>query len=654
MAENSTVQSDQKTSTRAARGSTPQEKASATKAKSSVPRSDAAQSDTGTSRSDSATLKTASKTTTKPKTTTDTIPPKATATKPKTTTPPKAGTTDSSQTSGAFSDSAPQISAKNDGKQDGAKDEVVLNQNFHIPSALLKFIPYDSAELYKIVPLDLQDEVLYVGAVNPTDLDARDALNFITSGHGFEYRIQKIDETFFRTLLNQYDSPDLDVEGTLAQIEEGEDDNVLLGIGDDEEGATDTSDIIREEAPTIKLVSNILAQAVVKGVSDIHVEPGEKTAAVRYRIDGVLQDHLRFSKRILDSFVARIKILSNLRIDERRRPQDGRFSSRIRNNPVDFRVAIFPTVNGEKIILRVLDKEKGLRDLTSVGFEESAYKVVLRAIQRPYGLVLATGPTGAGKTTTLYAILNMIDRVNQSIVSLEDPVEYRLDGVNQSNIRPEIGYTFATGLRSVLRTDPDQIFVGEIRDKETAHLAVQAALTGHLVYSTMHTNNAISAVSRLINFGIDPFLLAPTLLLVIGQRMVRRLDGEGREMPITSAMRTHLEKQFEDLPQRYKSMIPDFTAFRDPVPSQESPSGMRGRIGVFEVFEVNEESRSIIFSEPNESKIFDAVRKDGFMTMAEDAIVKSLKGIIPFSEAMKVGNEGALALGDEGEVIQDR
>ena len=526
---------------------------------------------------------------------------------------------------------------------DGVPD---VNANYQIPSKLFKFIPHESAELYKIVPLKQEDTTLYVGAVNPGDLDARDALNFITTGQGLQYKVQKIEETVFQALLKQYEGADFSMDETLEQLVDEGEESVLLDIGE-EDDAQQNDDVIREEAPIIKLVSTILAQAVSKGVSDIHVEPNEKFAAVRYRLDGILQHQMQFSRKILDSFVARIKILANLRIDERRRPQDGRFSSRIGDSRVDFRVAIFPTVNGEKVILRVLDKNKGLRDLASVGLAEHAYESVLRAIKRPYGLVLATGPTGAGKTTTLYAILSMIDRVNQSIVSLEDPVEYRLDGVNQSSIRPEIGYTFATGLRSVLRVDPDQIFVGEIRDKETANLAVQAALTGHLVYSTLHTNSAIGAVSRLLNFGIDPFLLAPTLSLVIGQRMVRRLDGEGKDLPVSAGMKAHLDKKFADLPQRYRSKIPDFTSFRDAVPSARSPSGMRGRIGVFEVFEVDEEIRTIIFDNPSEVKMYEAARKNGFMTMGEDAIVKGLKGLIPFSEAVKIGNEGVFGVEEE-------
>lgn len=521
-----------------------------------------------------------------------------------------------------------------------ASDAVGITKGYKIPGELFKFIPYASAELYKIVPLDKKHDVLYIGAVDPNNLDARDALNFITTSQNLQCKIQKIEENTFKNLLEQYGDTDLGMEEALGDLEEGDD--VLLGVDEADAVETDAENLIREEAPVIKLVSTILAQAVTKEVSDIHVEPNDKTATVRFRLDGILQDRLKFSRTVHDSFVARIKILANLRIDERRRPQDGRFSSKIKDNRVDFRVAVFPTVNGEKVILRVLDRQKGLRSLSDLGFEEWAHKRVLDAIKKPYGLILSTGPTGAGKTTTLYSILSMADRKNQNIISLEDPVEYRLEGVNQSNIRPEIGYTFAAGLRSVLRADPDQIFVGEIRDKETAQLAVQAALTGHLVYSTLHTNSAIGSISRLLNFGIDPFLLAPTLSLVIGQRMVRRLDGEGKEMPISESIHSHLEERFADLPQRYKSRIPEFTSFREAVPTENNPSGMHGRIGIFEVFEVDNEIRSIIFDNPSETKIYNAARKKGFFTMAEDAFVKGLKGLISYSETMKISNEGIL------------
>lgn len=526
-----------------------------------------------------------------------------------------------------------------------------LTKNYRVVSDLLYFIPQESAELYSIVPLVKRDNLLIVGAVDPSNLDARDALNFITMSQGMEYKIQQITKEQFDGILQQYGQSDMAMSEALGQIEEQHD--VVFGVEDG--GGVNAKDFIREEAPVIKLVSTILAQAVAKGASDIHIEPLESLALVRYRLDGILQKELDFPSAVHDSLIARIKILSNLRLDERRRPQDGRFFSIIRDNRVDFRVATLPTSNGEKVTLRVLDRQRGLRTLSDLGLGESAHKKVLEIMRRPFGLILATGPTGAGKTTTLYALLNDTDRDTKNIVSLEDPVEYRLEGINQSNIRPEIGYTFATGLRSILRGDPDQILVGEIRDKETAHLAIQAALTGHLVYSTMHTNTAIGALARLINFGIEPFLLAPTLSMIIGQRMVRRLDGDGKEVPAGRAMVAQLEKQFKDLPQRFKSQVPDFTSFREAVPTEDSPSGMHGRIGVFEALHIDDEIRSVILENPEEGEIYRAARKKGFVTMAEDAIIKGLRGVIPLSEVVKVSNERVLSemhAGDASEEVE--
>ena len=521
------------------------------------------------------------------------------------------------------------------------KDAVTVTPGYKVMKDLFDFIPRDSAEHYKIVPLARKENTLHIGTTDMHNLDARDALNFITTSQGLEYVMQEITEEQFENILSQYgESSSISMNAALEELEEQHD--VILGVEEDDK--TDFSeDIIREEAPIIKLVGTILSQAVDKSASDIHIEALESQSIVRYRIDGVLQEQLRFAKRIHESLVARIKIVSNLRLDERRRPQDGRFATKIRKGRVDFRVATFPTANGEKVILRVLDKQKGMLEIVDLGFSEEGHDILLRAVNRPYGLILATGPTGSGKTTTLYALLNTLDKKKDNIVSLEDPVEYQMEGINQSNIRPEIGYTFATGLRSVLRGDPDQILVGEIRDKETAQLAVQAALTGHLVYSTLHTNTAIGAISRLNNFGIDPFLLAPTLSLIIGQRMMRRLDGEGKEVPVSGALRSYLDKKFEDLPQKWKSELPDFVSFRDIVPTDANPTGMRGRIGAFELFEVDEEIRSLILENPAESALYGAARKKGFITMGEDAAVKGLKGIVPFSEVVRISNEDALS-----------
>lgn len=520
------------------------------------------------------------------------------------------------------------------------EDGIHITNNFHVANEVLEFIPHESAELYKMVPIAKRNNVLYIGLVDIKNIDARDALNFITLNQGVDYKIQKITKAQFQIVLDQYGKANTAVSDALEQLEEEH--SVVLGI-DDEDVSSVSKGFLKEEAPVIRLVSTILAQAVAKEVSDIHIEPFDTYALVRYRLDGILQEELRFPRRVHDSLVARIKILSNLRLDERRRPQDGRFSSTIKKNRVDFRVATFPTSNGEKVILRVLDKQKGLRDLGELGFSESVYESVLKATKKPHGLILATGPTGAGKTTTLYALLNILDKKTKNIVSLEDPVEYSLSGINQSNIRPEIGYSFASGLRSVLRGDPDQILVGEIRDKETAQLAIQAALTGHVVYSTLHTNTAIGAVSRLINFGIDPFLLAPTISLIIGQRMSRKLDGEAKDLLVTSGMKKYIDNKFSDLPQVYKSIIPEALSFKEALPRQDNPTGLKGRVGIFESLEINEEIKSIILDSPTEKSIYTAARKSGFITMQEDAIIKGLKGTIPLTEVVKIGNEGALA-----------
>lgn len=534
--------------------------------------------------------------------------------------------------------------------------KIRVTKGYKVPKELFKYIPKESAELYKIIPLLLKDGVLYVGAVNPKDLDARDILNFITTSQGVDYEIQEVAEDLFSALLVQYQNADENIADALEDLKEQ--DGIVLGV-EEEDVEADAEDVALKEAPVIKLVGSILEQAVSKGTSDIHIEPLETEAIVRYRIDGVLQETLRFPKTLYNSLVARIKILASLRLDERRKPQDGRFTSMVGGGRIDFRVATFSTEYGEKVTLRVLDKEKGIRDLQSLGFSKDMYEKVIAATKRPYGLILATGPTGAGKTTTLYSLINTADRSSNNVVSLEDPVEYRLEGVNQSSVRPEIGYTFANGLRSVLRGDPDQILVGEIRDKETAQLAVQAALTGHLVYSTLHTNTAIGAVSRLINFGIDPFLLAPTLSLVIGQRMVRLLDGEGKERPVSAPLAKHLEEVFADLPQKYKTSLPPFTSFREAVPTSENPTGMHGRLGIYEVFSSNDEISEIILKDPSDLELHRVARKDGYMTMSEDAIIKGLKGVIPFSEVLRFGGEGMLSQsfkteeGDGGESAKE-
>jgi type II secretory ATPase GspE/PulE/Tfp pilus assembly ATPase PilB-like protein len=331
--------------------------------------------------------------------------------------------------------------------------------------------------------------------------------------------------------------------------------------------------------------------------------------------------------------VARIKILAKLRLDEKRKPQDGGFSAKIDGRKIDFRVSTMPSYFGEKIVMRILDSEKGVFLLDDLGFSKRNLALIREALTRPYGLILITGPTGSGKTTTLYSMINELNKEEQNIVSLEDPVEYQIQGVNQSQVMPEIGYTFASGLRSILRQDPNVIMVGEIRDNETAELAIQAALTGHLVFSTLHTNNSIGAVPRLVDMGIDPYLIAPTLILTMAQRLVHTIFPTSKhEIPMDESIKAIIDKQFVDLPKEFLDELNIGNTMYEAVPSKECPSGLKGRTSVFELFKVDKEMQGIILKTPEEAEIYKSARKKGMLLMKEDAILKNLRGEIPFQE----------------------
>jgi len=316
-----------------------------------------------------------------------------------------------------------------------------------------------------------------------------------------------------------------------------------------------------------------------------------------------------------------------------------RFSATIGGHKIDFRVSTFPTSTGEKIVMRILDRERGFIPLADIGLTEDNLKKLQKAIKRPHGLILISGPTGSGKSTTLYSMLGELDKETKNVLSLEDPVEYFMEGVSQSQVRPEIGYTFANGLRTTLRQDPDIIMVGEIRDGETARLAVQAALTGHLVLSTIHTNSAIGVIPRLVDMGVDPYLIAPTLVLAVAQRLVRRVcEGAQDQQVIDKSTRVMLEAQFKDLPEEFKPAIPE--NLFEAKPTAECPSGLRGRLAVFELLSMTKELEKQVLDNPTEDKIMEIARKNGMLTMKEDAIMKSFSGSIPFSEANKLS--GAL------------
>lgn len=509
--------------------------------------------------------------------------------------------------------------------------------NVEVPFDILRYIPEESAVHYRFVPIALANGFLEVGIVNPEDIEARDALNFIASKEDIPFKLFLISETDFAHVLDVYKGLSGTVTKALSELEENE----MLDVQDDaidkelQHGLEETHLI--EDAPVKKIVATILRYAVEGEASDVHIETLRDKVRIRFRVDGELMTSIILPSKVHDSVVARIKILARMKLDEKRMPQDGRFSARVQGRKIDFRVSTFPSYYGEKVVMRILDQEKGVKKLDQLGFSPQYLEMVRRNITKPYGMVLISGPTGSGKTTTLYSILDALDKETQNVLSLEDPVEYSIEGVSQSQVRPEIGYTFANGLRTTLRQDPDVILVGEIRDAETARLAIQASLTGHLVFSTIHTNSAAGIIPRLIDMGVDPYLIPPVLQLGIAQRLVRRIcPGSGEVVPVEGAIKAMLDKQFTDLPDAYRSYIPEMKEIIKLKPTPDCPNGTRGREAVFEMFEMTRDIEKVILENPVETAVYDAARKQGMLTMREHAIIKAINKEIPFEEINKL------------------
>ena len=509
----------------------------------------------------------------------------------------------------------------------------------------LKYISEDSATHYHFVPIELREGVLEVGVINGEDIQALDALQFISAKLGIPFKIYLISRSDYESVMQTYKGIGSQVEEALDELEQ---ENLIQAKSLTEENLSKEIKNIKsgeeakivEDAPVIKIVAVILRNAIEGGASDIHIENTGEKVKVRFRVDGTLHTTIVLPPNIYSGIVARVKILAKLRLDEKRKPQDGGFSANIDGRKIDFRVSTMPAYYGEKVVMRILDSEKGVKPLDQLGLSEINLNLIKEALKKPYGLILITGPTGSGKSTTLYSMMNALDKEKSNIVSLEDPVEYHMPDINQSQMMPEIGYTFASGLRSILRQDPDIIMVGEIRDKETAQLAIQAALTGHLVFSTLHTNNAIGAVPRLVDMGVDPYLIAPTLILSIAQRLARMTCPTSRKLvPMDESIKMQIEGQMKDLPDEFKKEIGAKGEMYDTVPSSECPSGTRGRIAVFEMFKVDKEMQNVILKSPTNGEIYKIARKHGMLMMKEDAMLKSLEGIIPYTEVYNFSNE---------------
>ncbi|HRH26467.1 MAG TPA: GspE/PulE family protein [Candidatus Paceibacterota bacterium] len=505
-----------------------------------------------------------------------------------------------------------------------------------VPYDILDYVPEDSAMHYQVVPLSQKEGVIEVGMVDPDDIEARNALTFIFSRVSLPFTVTLISHDDFQKVVGLYKGLSGEVTKALSDLDTELRNEADIAVmqqksASEEEGSGGQ---MKEDAPITKIVATILRYATEGLASDVHIEGMRDVIRVRFRVDGILNTSLSLPINVQSAVVARIKILCNMKLDERRRPQDGRFSARIEGKKVDFRVSTFPTYFGEKVVMRILDHERGMKRLDDLHITDRNLKIIKDAIKKPYGLILISGPTGSGKTTTLYSMLQEVDRETKNVLSLEDPIEYNIEGVSQSQVFPEIGYTFATGLRTTLRQDPDVILVGEIRDKETAQLAIQAALTGHLVLSTIHTNNAAGVIPRLIDMGVDPFLIAPTLQLAIAQRLGAVICKDGaEEVKVEGTVTDRINKHFEELneTQRAAIKLPEFVYEKGH--SSECPTGTKGRMAAMEVIEMDRELERVILSgNPTEESIMNIARKQGMLSMREDAMLKALEGFFALSE----------------------
>jgi len=508
-----------------------------------------------------------------------------------------------------------------------------------IKKELSKEFSEDVSRFYGIVPFEKVDSELKVGILNPGDIDALEALKFIAEDRNLEVKKYIISYQDFDKIIKEYQSLKEEVTEALEEIAEGiQKEKVELKLPT--EGGLEQ---ITAEAPITRVVGVMIKYAVDSRASDIHIEPYSDRIRIRFRIDGVLQLVITLPKDLLSSIVTRIKILSDLKIDESRLPQDGRFSTRLHRRKIDFRVSVLPTRNGEKIVMRILDPIVGKISLKDLGFDGRNLDVIEKNIAKPFGEILSTGPTGSGKTTTLYSILGILNVEGVNITTLEDPIEYFIDGINQSQVHEEIGFTFANGLRSILRQDPDIIMVGEIRDVETASLATQSALTGHLVLSTLHTNDAVGAIPRLINMSIEKYLLAPTLNLAMAQRLLRRLcdnckietkPNAGEEKIINDALAT-----FSDI---IKHEIPKDKKFFKPQPKgckECNGKAFKGRIAIAEVLEMTDNLEKIVLGSFSEQAMRKEAFNQGMITMFQDGILKILKGVTTLAELLQVAQE---------------
>lgn len=517
----------------------------------------------------------------------------------------------------------------------------------YIEPKVLKLLPKEVAEQYMAVPLGEMDGRLVIAML---DADNVQMIDFLTNKIGRPLKVYAASEEGIRNVVKEYDSfiaPDLGKE-VIEKEEAGGDDRSNANV----KVNTENIKTIVQDSPISKTLSTVFEFAVNNRASDIHVEPMEKRLAIRVRIDGVLREVLSLPKSSEPALVSRIKILSNLKIDEHRIPQDGQFTIKLNAKEIDLRIAIAPVVWGEQVVIRLLDKTGTSLKLEDMGYIGRTLKTIKSALKQTTGMVMTSGPTGSGKSTSLYALIQEVKTDGVNIITLEDPVEYKMGGINQIQVNAEVGLTFAAGLRSILRLDPDIIMVGEIRDKETAGLAVQSALTGHLVFSTLHTNSSAGILPRLLDMGIEPFLIASTVHTVSGQRLIRRIGPDKQEYrsnPVeTAAIKAtigHLLPKTKDEVQKVADSLgftslplatDDAYTLVKGIDSPDQPDGFKGRLGIYEAFQVDEEIQQLILKRATSADIQSSAQKHGMITMREDGYLKALAGLTTITEVDRV------------------
>jgi len=508
---------------------------------------------------------------------------------------------------------------------------------------VLSIIPEPVARTHNIIAYKKSEDALEVAMLDTADLPA---IDFVKKKVGSKIQPRLTDTESMRSALRQYQKTLKDEFGDLITQ-----DAASLKVLNEEDGEEVSEEELKkaaEDLPVVRIVDTLLRHAIMQGASDIHIEPMEEQVLVRYRTDGILHDAMKLPKIAAGSIVARLKVLANLKLDQKRLPQDGRFKMELEGQKVAFRVSMLPVFFGEKVVMRLLRENRSGFSLEGIGFHGSTLERIHRATRATTGIILVTGPTGSGKSTTLYTILDILNTPEVNISTIEDPIEYQMPRVNQSQVKPDIGFTFAAGLRSLMRQDPDVIMVGEIRDEETASLAINASLTGHLVLATIHTNSASGTIARLVDMGAETFLLVSTLRVAIGQRLVRKLADDKEPYVLTKAEQTELGKKvnldfvLEQLKEEgivEKNATWNDVPFYKPKEKGDGEDGYHGRMGIHEVLEISPTIKEMVMAGKTGDELALQARQEGMLTMLEDGIFKAAQGLTSVEEVLRVINE---------------